>query len=135
MATMHPGVAAYLAALPDDQRALLEDLRRAILAAAPGATEQISYGMPAFKVDGRFLVSYSAFRHHCSLFPASGQVLAMLGAEVEPFFAGKGTLRFTPDRPLPPDLVARIVAIRLEEAAAGRKVRSGPAPVRRTTSS
>ena len=61
----------YLAALPPDQRAALEHLRATIRAAAPDATEAISYGMPAFKQDGRGLVGYAAFKAHCSLFPMS----------------------------------------------------------------
>lgn len=120
MATGHTSVESYLALLPDGQRTILEALRATIRAAAPGATEQIAYGMPAFKANGRFLVSYAAFKSHFSLFPASGAVLDALGEEVMPFFAGKGTLRFTASDPLPADLVARIVAVRLVETAARR---------------
>ena len=120
MATRHPGVDAYLAALPDDRRRVLEDLRETIRAAAPEATEQISYGMPAFKIDGRLLVSYAAFSRHFSLFPASGAVLDALGAEVRPFLSGQATLRFTADRRLPAETVTRIVAVRLGEVAARR---------------
>ena len=71
----HPTIEAYMAALPDDQRAVLEALRATIRAAAPEATEQIAYDMPAFKANGRFLVSYAAYKDHFSLFPASGAVL------------------------------------------------------------
>ncbi len=118
MATSHTGVEAYMASLPDDRRAVLEALRATIRAAAPGAAETIAYGMPAFTVHGRFLVSYAAFKRHFSLFPASGAVMEALGEEVAPFFAGKGTLRFTAADPLPADLVTRIVAVRLAEVAA-----------------
>jgi len=61
----------YLAALPEEQRAALAKLRKTISAAAPKATEKISYAMPAFEQDGRFLVSYAAFKDHCSFYPAS----------------------------------------------------------------
>jgi uncharacterized protein YdhG (YjbR/CyaY superfamily) len=64
-------VEGYLAALPEEQRDALEKLRKTIRVAAPTATETISYQMPAFKQDGRFLVSYAAFKDHCSLYPAS----------------------------------------------------------------
>jgi uncharacterized protein YdhG (YjbR/CyaY superfamily) len=108
----------YLAALPTTTRTALERLRRTIGAAAPGATETISYQMPAFKLDGRFLVSFAAFKDHCSLFPASGKVMETLGDELAPYFSGKGTLRFTVDEPISSGLVERIVKVRIEEIAA-----------------
>ena len=118
MATSHTSVEAYLGSLPEDQRTVLEGLRATIRAAAPGATEQISYGMPAFKAGGRILLSYAAFTRHFSLFPASQAVRDAIGEEIAPFLAGKGTIRFTTADPLPADLVARIVAVRLGENAA-----------------
>jgi uncharacterized protein YdhG (YjbR/CyaY superfamily) len=114
-------VDAYLAGLPEDQRAVLETIRKAITAAAPGATEVISYQMPAYKLDGRFLVSFAAFKNHCSLFPASGAVREVLGKELEPYFSGKGTLRFTVDKPIPAALVKKIVKTRIEENAAAKR--------------
>ena len=116
-------VDAYLAALPDGQRAVLQKLREAIRAAAPGAVETISYQMPAFKLHGRFLVSYAGFSDHCSLFPASGQVLDEHGEEVKPFRTGKGTLQFTVEHPIPAALVRKIVKTRIAEveAAAARQ--------------
>jgi uncharacterized protein YdhG (YjbR/CyaY superfamily) len=115
----------YLAALGDDQRAALEKLRKTIKAAAPGATETISYQMPAFKLEGRFLVSYAAFRDHCSLFPGAA-VPDELGDEVKPFVAGKGTLQFTPEKPMPAALVKKLVKTRIREieaATRGKKKR------------
>ena len=108
----------YLATLPGEQRAALEKLRKTIRAAAPEATETISYQMPAFKQDGRFLVSYAAFKDHCSLYPASDAVMEALGDDLEPYFSGKGTLRFQTDSPIPAQLVEKIVELRLEENAA-----------------
>ena len=105
----------YMAEVPEPQRAALEKLRAQIAAAAPGAVETISYQMPAFKLEGRFLVSFAAFRDHCSLFPASNQVMEEMGEELEPFFSGKGTLRFTPGKPIPARLVTKIVKARIEE--------------------
>lgn len=113
----------YLAGVPEAQRAALRELRETIRAAAPEATEAISYGMPAFRDGGRFLVSYAAFKEHCSLFPASGAVLDALGDELKPYVSGKGTLRFTVEDPIPADLVTRIVRVRLEELAASRRQR------------
>jgi uncharacterized protein YdhG (YjbR/CyaY superfamily) len=114
-------VEEYIAALPEGPRAALEELRRTIKAAAPEATEAISYQMPAFKDHGRFLVSYAAFKDHCSLFPASEAVREALGDELERYFSGKGTIRFHADDPLPAALVTRIVEVRLEENAALRR--------------
>jgi uncharacterized protein YdhG (YjbR/CyaY superfamily) len=109
----------YLAALPDDRRAIMQQLRRTITAAAPEATESIAYQMPALRSHGgQFLVSYGAYKKHYSLFPASGAVIATLGAELEPYLAGKGTIQFAADRPIPAALVTRIVKVRLEENAA-----------------
>ena len=84
--------------------------------------------MPALRSPGgRFLVSYDAFKHHYSLFPASGAVVEALGDELAPYLAGKGTIRFPADRPIPLALVTRIVRVRLEENAARPSVeaRSG----------
>ena len=109
----------YLAALPDARRAALEGLRRTIHAAAPDATETIAYQMPAFRSHGgRFLVSFGAYKNHYSLFPASGAVIEALGEELTPYLAGKGTIRFPADGPIPAALVASIVKVRLAENAA-----------------
>jgi uncharacterized protein YdhG (YjbR/CyaY superfamily) len=108
----------YLAALPEEPRAALEKLRKTIKAAAPAATETISYQMPTFKLRGRFLVSYAAYKNHCSLFPATEAMFEGFGEELKPYFSGKGTIRFTTDKPLPSALVRKIVKTRIEENAA-----------------
>jgi len=107
----------YLATLPDDRREAMSLLRRTIRAAAPDASEVITYKMPGFKANGTFLVSYDAFKHHYSLFPASQVVVDALGDEIRPYLAGRGTVRFPASRPIPVDLVTRIVRIRLDEVA------------------
>jgi uncharacterized protein YdhG (YjbR/CyaY superfamily) len=114
-------VEAYVASAPEDRRAGLEALRRTVAEAAPDAVEVIAYDMPAYRLCGRFMCSFGAYRRHYSLFPASQVVIDTLGEEVAPYVKGRGTLQFPADRPLPLDLIARIVAIRHEEtAAAGR---------------
>lgn len=105
----------YIAALPEDRRAVMAWLRETIRAAAPSAVELISYGMPALRSHGRFLVSYDAFKKHYSLFPASEAVVEACGDELAPFLAGKGTISFRTDHPLPTALVAKIVQVRLAE--------------------
>jgi uncharacterized protein YdhG (YjbR/CyaY superfamily) len=113
-----PSIEAYLATLPADRRARLEELRRTIRGAAPDAVETIAYSMPALRSDGgQFLVSYAAYKRHDSLFPASGAVVAALGDELTPYLAGRGTIQFPADRPIPIDLVRRIVGIRVAENA------------------
>jgi uncharacterized protein YdhG (YjbR/CyaY superfamily) len=108
----------YLATLPDERRAAVEELRKAINAAAPDATETIAYQMPALRSHGgQFLVSYAAFKNHFSLFPASGAVVEALGEELTPYLAGKGTIRFPASRPIPTALVTKIVKIRVGENA------------------
>lgn len=108
----------YLAALPEESRAALERLRKTIKAAAPEATETISYQMPAFKVHDRLLMSYAAFTNHCSLFPMSNKVIEAHRDELEPYYSGKGTIRFQTDKPLPAALIKKLVKARIEENAA-----------------
>ena len=106
----------YLAALPEDRRGPMDALRRAIRAAAPDADETIAYNMPAFRTrGGRFLVSYDAYKRHYSLFPFTDEMVAAFGEELAPYLAGKGTIRFRADQPIPEDLVTRLVAMRAAE--------------------
>lgn len=109
----------YIAQLAPAQAAALTELRETVAAAAPDAVEAISYSMPAFKLGKKVLIYYAAFKDHLSLFPASGSVMDKLGTELQGYFTGRGTLQFTPDKPLPRDLVLQIVAIRRDEIAAG----------------
>ena len=109
----------YVARARPAFRAALQQLRNTIKAAAPDAEEVISYRIPAFRQNG-MLVYYAAFKDHCSFFVASTEARRQFSAELKPFESGKGTLRFTPDRPLPSDLVTRIVKARVEENAARR---------------
>ena len=118
----------YMAELPDDRRAVMEQLRGAIRAAAPPeAVEAIAYNMPAFRLHGRFLVSYEAFKRHYSLFAWSDAMLAELGDALRPYAVGKGTIRFPADEPIPIELVARIVEIRNREVAAEVRAAQGEA--------
>ena len=107
----------YIARLPEDRREAMSLLRRTIRAAAPDATEVITYKMPGFKAHGTFLVSYDAFKRHYSLFPASQVVVDEVGDAIQPYLAGRGTIRFPASRPIPADLVTRIVKARLAEVA------------------
>jgi uncharacterized protein YdhG (YjbR/CyaY superfamily) len=115
----------YLTGLPADRRTAIELMRRTINAAAPGATESIAYQMPAFRSHGgQFLVSYASFKRHYSLFPASGAVVAALGADLTRYLSGKGTIQFPANEIVPLDLVRRVVEVRFAENAAHKTARS-----------
>jgi len=103
----------YLATLPADARATLEKLRKTIKAAAPKATEGISYQMPMFKHHG-MLVGFAAFKDHCSFFPGAKPV-ATFKDELKDYKTSKGTIRFPIGKPLPAALVKKIVKARIEE--------------------
>lgn len=106
----------YIAGLPEDRRAAIEAIRATVRSAAPDAVETIAYQMPAFRTrTGRFLVSFAAYKRHVSLFPASQDVMAALGADLAPFVARKATIQFPTDRPVPLDLVRRVAEIRVTE--------------------
>ena len=101
--------------LPEDSRQALQKLREQIQAATPDATEAIYYQMPSFKYQGTTLVSFAAFKDHCSLFPLSVAVMDTLGDELKDYRTSKGTLQFTADKPLPAALVKKLVKARVAE--------------------
>lgn len=107
----------YLAPLSPDQRAALQKLRKTILAAAPGSTECISYGIPAFRHRDRVLMHIGAAAKHCAIYPGAGPIAA-LEAELKGYSISKGTLRFLPGEPLPAALVRKLVKARVAEYAA-----------------
>lgn len=105
----------YLSKLPADQRAALETLRSQIRAVASEAVEAISYGLPTFKLNGN-LVHFGAAAKHCAFYP--GAVVTEFADRLKGFETAKGTIRFQPDAPLPPDLIADIVRQRIAQSAA-----------------
>jgi uncharacterized protein YdhG (YjbR/CyaY superfamily) len=108
-------VDAYLAGVEEPKRSTLEQLRRAILAVIPDADEVISYQVPAFRVDGKVVAGFAAFRNHLSYLPFSGSVLDKLGDEAKGYGGTKSALHFPVDQPLPEPLVRRLIEIRLAE--------------------
>jgi uncharacterized protein YdhG (YjbR/CyaY superfamily) len=116
-----PEIDAIVAALPPDVRAALEDLRDTIAAAAPEAVEGIAYGVPAFRYRKRPLVSFGAARTHCAFYVQSPAVMDAHAAELAGYDTSKGTVRFTPDRPLPAELVTRLVRARIAETDAAAR--------------
>jgi len=112
-------VDAYLAALGADQRGALEKLRRTIRRAAPAAEECISYQLPAFRLEGRVLVAFGARPGHCAFYPMSPATLDAHRDALEGYETSKGTIRFSPDRPLPANLVRQMVRARIAESRRG----------------
>ena len=113
-----PTVADYIAERPPIARRALKQLRTAIKAAAPGITERISYRIPAFELNGRYLLYIAAFKEHVSVYPVTSGMLARYGKAIAPYRAGKGTLRFPLGAPIPTDLVAKLAKVRVQERRA-----------------
>lgn len=112
---MATSVDEFLARLPDDQRTALDRLRQVIRDAVPDAVELINYGVPAFRLNGRNLVSFGAGRDHCSFYVQSPDVMAAHASQLAGFKTSKGTVTFTPDRPIPDELVRSLVDARVAE--------------------
>ena len=103
----------YLAAVTEDKRGALQKLRNAIKRAAPKAEECISYQVPAFRLNGKFLVAYGAATNHCAFYP--GSTVKALKDDLKGYDTSKGTIRFSADKPLPAALVRKLVRLRIEE--------------------
>ena len=103
----------YLAAVTEDNRAALQKLRKAITRAAPKAEECISYQLPAFRLNGKFLVAYGAATNHCAFYP--GSTVKALKDELKGYDTSKGTIRFPANKPLPSTLVRKLIKLRIEE--------------------
>ena len=117
MSARDPRVDAYLAALPADQQGLLEGVRGTIRRVVPDAEETIAYDMPAFRLAGRFLVSYAGWKRHCSLYPLTDSFLAAHAVEIEGFGRTKGSIHFTAAKPLPPALLEELIRTRVADLA------------------
>ena len=107
---------AYLSQLDEPKRATLVQLRRDILAVIPDAEQGISYAMPAFKVGGKTIAGFAAFKNHLSYLPHSGSVFREMPEDLAGYEKSSGALRFAVDTPLPAELVSKLVAVRLRQA-------------------
>ena len=105
----------YLANVRPEHRETLQKLRQTIQIAAPKAEEYISYGIAAFRLNGRSLVFFGAWRSHCAFYPGSAATLKNFRNELKNFQTSKGTIRFSPDKPLPVALVKKLVKTRIAE--------------------
>jgi len=106
----------YLASLEEPKRSTLSTLRHSILDVIPEAEQCISYGLPAFRMQGKVIAGFGAFKNHLSYLPHSGSVFPELGDELAEFKTSSGALRFPVDTPLPQALVKKLVTTRLRQA-------------------
>ena len=114
----------YIKAFPDDVQRILEKMRKTIRDAAPGALEEISYQMPAFKLNGA-LVYFAAFKNHIGFYPTSSGI-KQFKKELSRYQGGKGSVQFPIEKPIPYDLVKKIVIFRMKENQEKRKLKNLP---------
>lgn len=102
----------YIATFPTDVQKILKKVRSTIKAAAPKAEETISYGIPTFTMNGTYLIYFAGWKHHISIYPVPGGDAAF-NKSVEPYIAGKGTLKFPLDEPIPYPLITQMVKLQI----------------------
>lgn len=106
----------YLAGVEEPKHSTLQRLRGMILEIIPDAQEGISYGLPAFRVEGKVVAGFAAFKNHLSYLPHSGSVFPALGEDVAQYKTSTGALQFPIDSPLPRPLVERLIRVRIDQA-------------------
>lgn len=123
MRTVSKNIDEYIAGFPAGTRELLEQIRTIIRKEAPFAEEKISYAIPTFTVNGRYLIYFAGFKRHVSVYPAPRNQRGFR-KELAAYKGGKGTVQFPLGQPLPVDLIRRIVGFRLKQSALAGNVRS-----------
>jgi uncharacterized protein YdhG (YjbR/CyaY superfamily) len=108
-------VSEYIATAPPKTRQPLRRLRAAIRSAAPGITERISYRIPTFDLDGKYLLYLAGFQNHVSVYPVTAGMVQRYGKSIAPYRSGRGTLRFPLDEDVPVALVAKLAKLRVQE--------------------
>ena len=106
-------VTAHIAKIPEPQKSTLVQLRKTIQEIIPNAEEVISYGFPGYRLNGKVICGFDAFKNHCSFFPHSSLVIPELEKELANYKTSKGALQFQIDKPLPKRLVKKLIATRL----------------------
>jgi uncharacterized protein YdhG (YjbR/CyaY superfamily) len=112
---------SYLRDLEEPKRSTLQKLRRTILEIVPEAEEVISYRVPAFRLQGKVIAGFAAFKNHLSYLPFSGSILVQIADQLEGYTRTKSSLHFLVDRPLPKALVEKLIALRLADAGLGSR--------------
>lgn len=108
-------VSGYIATAPAKTRKPLRQLRAAIRGAAPGISERISYRIPTFDLDGKYLLYIAGFKDHVSVYPVTAEMVKRYGKSIAPYRSGRGTLRFSLDDEVPVALVAKLAKLRVRE--------------------
>ena len=114
MKRAYPTIDAYLADVPEMHRAALKHLREVILSAVPDAEQVFSYGLPAFRAEGKVVAGFASASDFCAYYPFSGSTTTEFADELTDFEQTRGSVHFAPDHPLPDDLVRRMVLSRVE---------------------
>lgn len=114
MADQFATIDDYIRSFPDDVQEILEEIRRTIRNAVPEAGEKISYQLPTITLDGKYLVYFAGWKHHISVYPLP-EVDGAFERELAPYIASKGTAKFPLDKPIPYDLIERLVALLVEQ--------------------
>ena len=125
MAATPTTIDEYLAGVNADQRAALEKLRKTIKAIAPTAEEGISYGLAAFRLNGKPLAGLGASANHCAFYPMSGFIVEAHKDDLAEYETSKGTIRFAPDKLLPVALVRKLIKARIAEIESQSKKSKG----------
>jgi uncharacterized protein YdhG (YjbR/CyaY superfamily) len=128
-------VSEYIATAPPKTRKPLRQLRAAIRGAASGITERISYRIPTFDLDGKYLLYIAGFKDHVSVYPVTADMVKRYGKSIAPYRSGRGTLRFPLDAEVPVALVAKLAKLRVQERRSSgvsgktrKEVRGRPVP-------
>lgn len=120
MRPQYGSIDEYIETFPPEVQVVLESIRRTIREAAPDAVEAIAYQIPTFRLNGRNLVHFAAFKGHLGFYPTASGIEAFRD-ELSPYKTSKGTVQFPLGDPVPQDLVARIVAFRVQEVSARKR--------------
>jgi uncharacterized protein YdhG (YjbR/CyaY superfamily) len=105
----------YIDTFPEDMQTILKQVRKTIKTAAPEAGERISYGIPTFTLNGKYLIYFAGWKHHISIYPIPIGDDAF-NQEIAPYVSGKGTLKFPTDKPMPLKLITKIVKLKVAES-------------------
>lgn len=117
MASKPKTIDEYIAAFPEEVQGTLQQIREAIQEAAPDAEESISYDMPTFNLNGTYLIYFAGWKKHIALYPVDGKIANELSEELMEYKGTKGSVHFPLNKPMPFDLIRKIVALRIAENA------------------
>ena len=107
-------VDAYIQSFPEETREILQKIRQTIREVAPGTEETISYGIPTFKLNGKYVVYFAGFKDHVSVYPISAADAARIKG-VAPYLSGKGTAKFPLNKPIPYELIEQLAALKMHD--------------------